>query len=103
MPQPSFPDNHLEFPGKQAGYRPGGSCRVGRPAAFSERDGAAGPPRPGGLRRAASGYRGRSRVHPRRPARNPPGTGDATARSATKDAESLRRELCMVPPLHMGV
>ena len=23
MPQPSFPDNHLEFPGKQAGYRAG--------------------------------------------------------------------------------
>jgi hypothetical protein len=21
MPQPSFSDNHLEFPGKQAGYR----------------------------------------------------------------------------------
>jgi len=29
MPQPSFSDNHLEFPGKQAGYRPGCSSLAG--------------------------------------------------------------------------
>jgi len=60
MPQPSFSDNYLEFPGKQAGYRAQMQSPCWATRSVSERDGAASPPPPGGLRRAASGYRVRA-------------------------------------------